>query len=97
MSSSVFSELFYLEHESGDKVYPARMKNKDTGKISFRVSPGGTGGNTKEAGMEVDDENEMKRLVISDGYAVRAATKDKKRQGLYKIGTRSIIRVVEQQ
>lgn len=90
----LFSELFYLEHESGDRLYPVRMRNRDTGRVSFRVSVGGSGGNTKEAGHEIDDEREVKRLVIEQGYAVRAATKNNARKGLYKIGMKSIRRAV---
>ncbi len=95
MSNPIFSELFYLEHNSGDKLYPVKMKNKESGKVAFRVSPGGTGGNTKEAGQELECESEVKRLVFDLGYAVRAATKNKSRTGLYKIGMKSISRAVQ--
>ncbi|OZB41964.1 MAG: hypothetical protein B7X50_05770 [Alishewanella sp. 34-51-39] len=94
MIDSIFSELFYLEHVSGDKLFPVKLRNSDTGKVSFRVSPGGSGGNTKEASSEVDCEFEVKRLVFEQGYAVRAATRDKSRSGLYKLGIRSIKRGV---
>ncbi|RUO20782.1 hypothetical protein CWE06_05625 [Aliidiomarina haloalkalitolerans] len=90
MSDSIFSDLFYLDHVSGDKLFPVKIRNRDTGKVSFRVSRGGTGGNTKEAGYEVDCEFEVKRLVFDHGYAVRASTRDKSRNGLYKLGMRSI-------
>lgn len=90
MSDSIFSDLFYLEHISGDKLYPVKVRNRETGKVSFRVSPGGTGGNTREAGSEVDCEFEVKRLVLDQGYAVRASTRNKSRNGLYKLGMRSI-------
>lgn len=91
-----FSYLFYLLHQNGDKLYPVRMKNRDTGKIAFRVSKGGTGGNTKEVGMEIDDEHLMKRYVLEQGYAVRAATLNRSREGLYKVDQRSIIRAVDE-
>ncbi len=94
---AVFSTVFYLEHQTGDKLYPVRMKNRDTGVLAFRVSPGGTGGNTKAAGIEVEDEHEMKRYVFEHGYAVRASTLNKSRNGLFKIGQRSIMRAVEQE
>ena len=90
-----FSSLFYLLHESGDQLFPVRMKNRETGELSFRVSPGGKGGNTKNAGIEVDDEVEMKRYVIERGYAVRASTLDRSRNGLFKVGQKSISRAVE--
>ncbi|WP_156498491.1 hypothetical protein [Oleiphilus sp. HI0079] len=91
-----YSNLFYLLHESGDKLYPVRMKNRDNGQVAFRVSKGGTGGNTKEAGKEIMDEQEMKNLVLNEGYAVRAETKTgTKRRGLFKIDQRSIMKVVD--
>lgn len=90
MNDSIFSDLFYLEHVSGDKLFPVKIRNRDTGKVSFRVSRGGTSGNTKEAGSEVDCEFEVKRLVLDQGYAVRASTRNKSRNGLYKLGMRSI-------
>jgi len=92
----LFSNLFYLLHQSGDKLYPVKMKNRDTGKVAFRVSRGGTGGNTKESGMEIEDEYLMKKYVFEQGYAVRASTMNKSRNGLFKIGQRSIVRAVEE-
>ncbi|EOX4805143.1 hypothetical protein ACFKIT_003765 [Vibrio alginolyticus] len=94
MSSELFSELFYLVHESGDELYPYRIKNRDTGKVAFRVSEGGEKGNTKEVSEEIDCEYEVKRLVLEHGYAVRAQTLDKTRSGLYKLGQRSIKKAV---
>ena len=95
-SSDLFSNLFYLLHQSGDKLYPVKIKNRDTGKVSFRVSKGGAGGNTKESGIEIEDEYKMKKYVLEQGYAVRAATTSKSRNGLFKIGQRSIVRAVEE-
>jgi hypothetical protein len=93
MSTDLFSSAFYLLHESGDRLYPVKMKNQDTGRIAYRVSRGGTGGNTKEASLEVD-EAEMVRYVTRLGYAVRASTRDRKRFGQYKVGERSIKQLV---
>jgi len=71
------------------------MKNRDTGKYAFRVSIGGSGGNTKAAGLEIEEEQEMRQHVLELGYAVRAATRDKNRKGLFKVNQRSIVRVVK--
>ncbi len=95
MDQEKFSNLFYLLHKSGEKLNPVRMQNRDTGKSSFRVSPGGTGGNTKEIGIEVDCELEMKNYVVNKGYAVRASTKNGTRKGFYKVGQRNIVSIVE--
>lgn len=70
-----------------------RMKNRQTGLIAFRVSKGGTGGNTKENGLEVWDENEMVRYVLELGFSVRASTLDKKISGLYRPEGRTVAQV----
>ena len=90
MEQKRFSTLFYLLHENGDKLFPVIMNNRDTGKICFRVSPGGTGDNKKEMGLEIECEQEMKNFVLQKGYAVRASTKDGTRKGLYKINQRAL-------
>lgn len=89
-----FGSLFYLEHNDGDKLYPIRMRNRDTGKVAFRVSKGGTSGNTKDVGLEIDDEAEVRRLVHEQGYAVRAKSRKSGKEGLYKVGQRSIRQIV---
>jgi len=90
MTSNRVSNLFYFEHHTGDKLYPTKMENLNKGRVSFRVSPGG---NTKESSKEVD-EKDMERLVLQDGFSVRASTLNGKRAGLYKREGRSIRRVV---
>jgi hypothetical protein len=95
MGQDQFSKLFYLAHESGDKLYPVRIKGRDTGRVAFKVSPGGDGGNTNAKSKEILDEHEMKSYVFDHDYAVRASTLNRSREGLYKIGQRSIIRAVE--
>ena len=95
MEQEHFSNLFYLLHESGDKLYPQRMKDRKTGDFAFRVSPGGRGSNTKEVEIEVGDEQKMKWYVFERGYAVRASTKNGNRKGLYKIEGHSIVQAVE--
>ena len=93
--SDEFSYKFYLEHKDGIKLYPIRVKNRDTGKVAFRISLGGKKGNTKELGLEIENEDELKSYIFGKGYAIRVSTLDKKVKGLYKIGHRSILRAVE--
>jgi hypothetical protein len=71
MAQKRFSNLFYLLHKNGDKLYPVRMKNRDTGKICFRISPSGTGGNKMEMGLEIECEHEMKNFVLQKGYPIQ--------------------------
>jgi len=94
MSSELFSYKFYLAHKDGHKLYPIRIKNRESGNIAFRISEGGKGGNTKEAGLEVTDEEQVKDYVLNKGFAVRVSTVDKNIKGLYKVGHRSILKAV---
>lgn len=88
-----FAKSFYLLHVNGARLYPVRMKNRDTGRSCFRVSKGGAGGNTKDAGREIEDEETLLRLVLG-GYAVRAAPLKGGSTSLYRVGERAIREVV---
>ncbi|MEQ8484340.1 MAG: hypothetical protein RIB46_08245 [Pseudomonadales bacterium] len=89
MTDDPFFRGFCLIHKSGVRLYPVRMKNRDTGRVAYRLSRGGTGGNTKEAGVEETDESILIQRV-KEGWAVRAASLDRTISGLYKINHRSI-------
>ncbi|WP_416347751.1 HNH endonuclease signature motif containing protein [Actimicrobium sp. CCC2.4] len=78
---------FVLNNET--KIFPVQIKNRDTGVIAFRISLGGSGGNTRAASEEVD-ESTMTRKVLEKGYAVRCKSLDGKTNGLYKKGHRSV-------
>lgn len=86
-----FSTLFYLVHESGQHLYPVRMRNGATGHVAFRVS---AGGNTKADHIELDDESEVLHHVKELGFAVRASNKDGSRKGLYALSGHSITGIV---
>jgi len=90
MTDDRFGRSFCLVHESGELLYPVRIKNLDTGRLAFRISKGGAGGNTKESGKEENDESKVHDLVRNQGWAVRASNLQKTIQGLYKVGERSI-------
>ena len=83
------SRRFSFILNNGTEVFPVQMKRRDTGTIAFRVSPGGTSGNTLEASEEVDEET-MVRKVLEEGYAVRCRSLDGNTNGLYKHGHRSV-------
>ncbi|MCA8947611.1 MAG: hypothetical protein KDB29_15350 [Planctomycetes bacterium] len=91
--SDVFSRRLSFVLKNGEEVFPVRVKNRQTGLIAFRVSKGGTRGNTKENGLEVEDEMEMVRYVLEMGYSVRASTLDKKTPSLYKPDGRSVAEI----
>lgn len=86
--NDMLSNKLELEHKSGEKLYPMKMKNRDTGCVAFRLSKRG---NTKSDSIEVVDELEMITKVINEGYMVRARTvKTGGRSGLYRLGQQSI-------
>lgn len=64
------SEAVVFELNDGRLVWPAEMRCNKTGKIAFRVSPGGTRGNTMELTQHVDEAT-MIRMVREHGYCVR--------------------------
>lgn len=74
----------------GSELFPVRMKNRDTGRVAFRLSKGGTGGNTKEQTLEEEDENQMIEMVCYQGMAVRLQSANGSRQGLYRKDGRSV-------
>jgi hypothetical protein len=84
-----------LVHESGDTLYPVRMKNTDTGVVAFRLAPGG---NSKQGSIEIEDKQSMLDYVLKKKYSVRASSltamtgSTKKRRGLYRLGQKSITR-----
>ena len=86
---SRFSRAFSFVLNNGKEVFPVQMKRQDTGAVAYRVSRGGTGGNTLESGEEVDEPT-MIRKVIDLGYAVRCSSLDGNTKGLYKPGHRSV-------
>ena len=89
--SELISRKLILSHINAGDMYPAKMKNRDTGIVAYRLSKSG---NTKKDSIEVADESEMIRKVVEEGYMVRAQTLKSASQGgrtgLYRIGQRSI-------
>lgn len=87
------SRKFCFVLKDGTKVFPFQMERRDTGNIAFRVSPGGMGGNTLVASVEVDEET-MVHKVLKEGYAVRCKSVNGKTTGLYKHGHRAVMEVI---
>jgi hypothetical protein len=79
-----------MTHETGDVLYPVKMKNTKTGKVAFRVSEEG---NKVEDCIEIEDEQIMLDYVVKKGFSVRARTlpTSTKRDGLYGINKRKIV------
>ena len=83
-----------FELRDGEKLYPVRMKNRETGAVMFRLSEGGAGGNTKERSIEVDSEDTMIELVVHKKMAVRMNSLAGTRAGLYRPDGYAVERVV---
>ncbi len=56
------------------KLYPARIRNRQTGRSAFRICPASTNITSKQ--IEVDDIEEVERAVVVDGHGVRVAADD---------------------
>ncbi|MEE4344164.1 hypothetical protein V2L05_10145 [Pseudomonas alliivorans] len=84
-----FSRAFRFVLKNGTEVFPVQVKNRSSGLVAYRISRGGTGGNTLEAGEEVDEAT-MVAKVFDHDFAVRCASLDGSVRGLYKIGQRSV-------
>lgn len=85
----VSTRLVFVLHD-GTRLYPAKMKNRESKKVAFRLSAGGAGGNTLEAGLEIDSEDEMIDMVVHKDYAVRMTSERGGMKSLYKRNGRSI-------
>jgi hypothetical protein len=83
--SGTFSFILH----SGVEVFPVKIRSRATGRIAFRVSPGGTGGNALAATEQVDEATMVKR-VLGDGFGVRCNSLDGAVQGQYKAGHRAV-------
>lgn len=84
-----FSKFFSFILNNGTEVFPVQIKRRDNGNLAFRVSRGGTGGNTLESSEEVDEPTMISK-VLDRGYAVRCSSHDGNTRGLYKQGHRSV-------
>ena len=95
MANSDYHTRFWFQHESGKRLYPYRLRNRDTGRIAFRVAKPGAGANRKVNQVELDDVEEVFRHVFSLGYSVRMRGEDPKFNGLYARDGHSIVRTSE--
>ena len=84
-----FSTAFSFILNSGIEVFPVQIKRRDNGNLAFRVSRGGTGGNTLKSGEEVDEAT-MIHKALNGNDAVRCSSTDGSTKGLYKQGHRSV-------
>jgi len=55
-----------------DTRYPVAVMNRDTGRVSYRLSRPGEG-NKKSVAIETDDEETVIEAVLKKGYGVRVS------------------------
>lgn len=86
-----YATNFCLIDKDGNFMFPVRMSRRGGGDSQFRVSDGGAGGNRLENSSEIDDQTQLKQLVLQEGKAVRAASLDGSKKGLYRLSGRTIV------
>jgi hypothetical protein len=86
--TSLFCQRLALHHCSGVILHPVRIKSRASGKLAFILSKEG---NKRDVAVEIDDENDVIRMVTQDSYAVRCADLKRSRSGLFNLSGRSIL------
>lgn len=84
--SENFSTKLVFHHSSGDRLYPVRMRNRDSGVNAFRIA---IGSNTKADHIEIENEEEINRAALA-GKKIRCSSLDRKRKGIYGINSKCI-------
>ena len=82
----LIDKRFWLEDSSGNRFYPARMRDRASQRVAFRVS---AGGNTKAHSRDIETLEEVARLVVREGYRVRVRPSSGSPTSLMKVGGRN--------
>jgi len=83
---------FWFVHETGDRLYPYVKQSTQSRQIAFAVAKPGTGNNLSSMEIPVTDDVRLEALVLVQHYSVRCRTAKNRREGLYNINGRSILR-----
>ncbi|MHC9086266.1 hypothetical protein ACYX7E_14740 [Luteimonas sp. RIT-PG2_3] len=89
------SRRFWFEHTSGERLYPYKLRDNNTGRVTYRVAVGQTGANKVENQIQLDDVEDVYRYVFGKGYSVRLCGVDGTPEGLYSRNGHSIVRTSE--
>ena len=77
----------------GAILHPVLVMDRDTGRLCYRGSRGGTAGNRKDQTVFVDNEDQV-RALLRAGYSFRFAShKPGSDCNLYSINSRAILRI----
>ena len=78
---------FHLVDSLGGTHIPVKLKNRESGVVSFRLHRRGTGGNTKANGMrEIHDEREAFELAASGSWGIRTFSPLTEKEGIRYLG-----------
>jgi hypothetical protein len=91
LSPASYAVNFCLIDQQGMALFAVRMSKRGETDRMFRLSEGGAGGNLLENSIDIATAEEAKRRVLEEGMAIRAASADGSRKGLYKLSGRSIV------
>lgn len=92
------TEKLVLTHETGDLLYPVRIRRKISGRTAFHLVP--PGGKKETDLYETEDVDEALELAVRQGFGIRCSTLEPttmngkgkliKRAGLYSVSGGSI-------
>ncbi|WP_232241072.1 hypothetical protein [Serratia plymuthica] len=92
------TEKLVLTHETGDLLYPVRIRRKISGRTAFHLVP--PGGKKETDLYETEDADEALELAVRQGFGIRCSTLEPttmngkgkliKRAGLYSVSGGSI-------
>jgi len=85
-----FAQSFAFVLNNGDVVRPIRLRDRDSGRVAFKVSERG---NTNDDAQLVDDEETLANLVLDRGFRVRCSTQNGDRDGLFSPKGRTVIEI----
>lgn len=91
------SRRFWFEHSSGERLYPYKMRDSNTGRVTYRVAVGRAGANKVVNQVQLDDVEDVYRYVFGKNYSVRMCSADGKTEGLYAKDGYRIVRTSEDQ
>lgn len=89
------SRRFWFEHSSGERLYPYKLRDAKTGRVTYRVAVGQAGANKVANQVQLDDVEDVYRYVFGKNYSVRMCSPDGETEGMYAKDGYSIVRTSE--
>ncbi|MGO9136019.1 MAG: hypothetical protein ACLP8A_18510, partial [Methylovirgula sp.] len=76
----------WLIDEDGTKLCPIKMRNRNSGRLAFRIAPGSTNITSKQS--EVDDLAEVFEAVVVQGHGIRVTAGEGEARNIRSLGGR---------